>query len=72
MAILCRQQQADVLRSSSKVTDFNQIWPFSIFIKPANTKFQGDPSSGSRADACGETDGHDVGDRHFSPLCERA
>jgi hypothetical protein len=31
MAILCRQQQENVLRSSCKVTDFKQIWGFSKY-----------------------------------------
>ena len=43
-----------------------------IFIKVPNIKFHGNPSSGSHADICGQTDGHDEANRRFSRLWERA
>jgi len=37
--------------------DFNQNWTFlQIFIEVPNIKFHGNPSGGSRADKCGQTD----------------
>jgi hypothetical protein len=36
-----------------------------ISIRVLNIKFHVNPSSGSRADMCGQRDGHDQGNRHF-------
>jgi hypothetical protein len=59
------------LRSSCKVSgilsNFNQIWPLltSCHNVP-NTKYHGNPSFGSRADPCGQTDGYDEPKRRFA------
>jgi len=39
-----------------------------IFIKDPNTNVYGNPSSGSGADMCGQTDGHEKASRPFSRL----
>jgi len=43
-----------------------------IVVKDPNTNVYGNPSSGSRADMCGQTDGHEEASRPFSRLCELA
>ena len=54
------------------LTDFKEIYVFSAdFHKVPTTKFQSYPTRGSRADICGQTDGHDEGNRRFSRLCIR-
>jgi hypothetical protein len=42
-----------------------------IFLKVLDIKFHGNLSSGSRADACGQTDRNEEADRHFSLLFRR-
>jgi hypothetical protein len=50
-----------------KIVDFNRIWIFSTeFRKSRQYKFYEHPSSGSCADTCGQTDGHDEANRRFS------
>ena len=58
MAIYCRWWQLNVLRSSSKVPDFNKFW-FSrqIFINVTDNKLRENPSSGSRAITYGQKKG---------------
>jgi hypothetical protein len=46
------------VKCSIYLFDFNQIWTFSTdFTKVPNIKFKVNPSSGSRVDKCGQTDG---------------
>ena len=53
-----------LIRSPCKVPDFNQIWIWSTdFMRVPDIKFHGNPFSGRRADACGQMDGRDEGNR---------
>jgi len=71
LANYCRRQQQHVRRYSREVPDFNQIWVCGqIFILVPNMKFHPKPSSGCRADTCGQTDRRKGG--RFSRLRERA
>ena len=55
-----------LIRSPCKVPDFNQIWIWSTdFMKVPDIKFHGNPSSGRRADAHGQMDRRDKGNRLF-------
>jgi len=70
------RQQEHTVRSQCQVamflSDFNQIWTSSTnFHRVSNINFHGNPSSGSRADICGETDGREEGNKRSSRLCER-
>jgi hypothetical protein len=64
MTIQLWRQQYNLLQSTRKVPDLKQF-EFSrhIFFKVPSANFRGNPSSGSRDDACGQTyrrmDGHD-------------
>ena len=42
-----------------------------FFEKYSTTKFNENPSSGSRVVPCGQTDGHDEANSPFSQFCER-
>jgi len=50
----------------------NVEFPSRFCWKPPNAKVYGNPSSGSRADTCGQTDGHNEDIRRLSRLFERA
>jgi hypothetical protein len=43
-----------------------------VFTKVPNMKSHINPPSASRADICGQTDGHEKANRRFSRLCENA
>jgi hypothetical protein len=50
--------------------DFNQVRIFSThFHKSPQYQLHGNPFIAIRADACGHTDGHSEGNRHFLRLC---
>ena len=53
--------------------DFNNTLIFlTDFEKYSNTKFQENPSSGSRDVPCGQTDRHDEAKSRYPQFCERA
>jgi hypothetical protein len=62
-----------LVRCPTLLFDVNRICiSWRIFIQVPGGKFHGNPSSGSRADTCGRTDGHGEANRRVSLLCERA
>ena len=76
-----RDMIKNVYLYSRKVPFFCQIlikleFSIQIFEEDSNLKFHENPSCGSRAVLCGQTDGrtdrHDEANCHFSQFCERA
>ena len=61
------------VKSPVFLSDFSQIrGSWQIFVEVLDTKFHRNQSSGSRAETCGQTDGHDEANTHSSRVSERA
>ena len=72
MAIYCRGNNERYLRLHVKCSILLLIFSTDFHRSP-QCQFHGNPSSRSRADTCGQTDGRNVvGEWGFSRLCERA